>query len=57
MIPLSLKKNSIICSIQKEIFKMEIRESVFKKGKMHKRKFNHEKLSLLFEKTPQRVFW
>lgn len=33
MIPLLLKKNSIICSIQKDILKMEIRESVFKKGK------------------------
>lgn len=33
MIPLSLKKNSIICSIQKDILKMEIRESVFKKRK------------------------
>lgn len=46
-----------MCSIQKDILKMEIRESVFKKGKMHKRKFNQEKLSLLFEKTPRRVFW
>lgn len=46
-----------MCSIQKDILKMEIRESVFKKGKMQKRKFNQEKLSLLFEKTPRRVFW